>query len=345
VADTLSPVLQGALAADRERLNALFAAARRGGGLDAAEFAAWIREGIAPAVDAAAALHPESAGPVLEALFARSLDLVAQRVLGAGARAPEVAEGWRRVLPALPGLLAADPEGLSAAVVNALHRLAATEGARPDEWTAAMLRVGPRCPDLPSFRDAGLLAAWRAGLAQYRDEALALARGMEPGRARAALGLEDAGPAALASLLEGVAADPWRSLEEVREGPWGEPRLALVGRVGAFSGFGGQFPLPPLVEARQGALYARSDGRWWRLFADCYGAAFHRVEAPAPPSREAELRQDEGPSVVAAAGLVRHRRLTATFAELTGVTSFASDGVTLAVTIATSHAVYLVARR
>jgi hypothetical protein len=234
---------------------------------------------------------------------------------------------------------------LSAAVVNVLHRLAATDGGRPEEWTAVMLRAGAGCADQAAFRDLGLIAAWRAGLAQYRDQALALARRVDPLLARVVLGLDEVAPEALASLIETAAGDPWRSLEEVREGPWGEPRLALVGRVGAFSGFGGQFPLPPLVEARGGALYARSDGRWWRLFADCYGAVFIRTEAPAPSSREVDPRQDDGPSVVGAAGLVRHRRLAATFAELTGVTSFASDGVTLAVTIATSHAVSLVALR
>jgi len=342
VAEALSPAVQGALAAHRQRCNDLFAAARRGADLDPAAFQAWVREGIAPAVDAAAARRPAAAGAVLAALFERSLELVAQRVLGAGAREPFVTEGWLRLLPALPALLADDPGALSAAVVNVLHRLATTEGAQPQEWIAAMLRAGPGCADQAAFRDLGLVAAWRAGLAQYRDEALSLARRADPRLARIALGLDGVAPEALAGLLEAAAADPWRSLEEAREGPWGEPRLALVGRVGAFSGFGGQFPAPPLVETRGGAVHARCGGRWWRLCADCYGAVLLRRDAapagaPAAAGREA--------SSVDASGAVRHRGLDAAFQELGGATSCASDGVTLAATIATSHAIYLVARR
>jgi len=43
-----------------------------------------------------------------------------------------------------------------------------------------MLRAGPQCADLATFRDAGLVAAWRAGLPQYRDRALAIARRLDP---------------------------------------------------------------------------------------------------------------------------------------------------------------------
>ncbi len=342
MAEALSPVMQTALAAGRERFNTLFAAARRGTALDPAAFQDWVRVGIAPAVDAAAALRPETAGGVLHALFEQSLELSAQRILGPGAPDSVVAAGWRRLLPALPSLLAAEPAGLSASVVNALHRLAATAGARPEEWTAAMLRAGPHCADLTAFRSAGLVAAWRAGLAQYREQALFLARHLDPRLARLALGLEGAEPAAMAALLDGASGDPWRTLDELREGPWGEPRLALVGRVGAFSGFGGHFRVPPRVEVLQDALFARVGSERWRLFADCYGAVFHKVDAAAaaqtPRPAPAESAVDES-------GAVRHRGLTDAFPELAGATSFASDGVTLAVTIPTSHAVYLVVRR
>ena len=342
VAEALSTVVRGALAAGRERYNALVAAARRSNDLDTDAFQAWIREGIAPAVDAVAAVSPDAAGRVLDALFERSLELTVQRVLGAGAREPGVTEGWRRLLPALPALLAAEPSELSASVVNALHRLAATDGASPEDWTAAMLRAGPRCADLATFRDAGLVAAWRAGLAQYRDRALALARRLDPALALAVFGLEGTEPGVLSAVLDGAAADPWRSLEESREGPWGEPRLALVGRVGSFRGFGGLFPVPPRVEARPGALYARAAGGCWRLFADCYGAVFHPEHA-SPADAHSHPTGEE--SAVDETGAVRHRGLHATFLECAGSTSCASDGVTFAVTIATSHAVYLVARR
>jgi hypothetical protein len=334
-------MLEG-LAAGRERLNALFAAARRGTDLSPAAFRQWVLAGIAPAVDAVAAQRPERAGAVLEALFERSLELTAQRVLGDGAADPAVTTGWLRLLPALPSLLAADPEGLSASIVNALHRLATTDGARPEEWTAALLRAGPRCADLGAFRDAGLVAAWRAGLAQYREQALALARRLDPALASLVLGLEGLAPDALPAVLDGAEADPWRSLEELREGPWGEPRLALVGSVGGFRGFGGLFPVPPRLEARQGALFARAGGGCWRLFADCHGAVFLPQDAPDPDALAPPPGTDAS---VGEAGEVRHRGLTATFQELAGPTSWATDGATLAVSIATSHAVYLVARR
>lgn len=341
MAGALSAAVQAALAAGRERLNARFAAARRGTDLDPAAFRSWIRDGIAPAVDAAAARDPQHASPVLEALFELSLPLTVQRVLGAGAREPAVSDGWKQLLPALPGLLAREPAALAATVVNALHRLAATEGARPEEWTAAMLRAGVLCPDVPAFRDAGLIAAWRAGLAQFRAPALALARRLDPALVVSLLRLDDVDAATLPALLDGAAADPWRTLEELHEGPWGEPRLALVARVGSFRGFGGFFPVPPRVEAHAHALYARAGAGCWRLFADCYGSAF--LPAALPPA--VPRPQDATVFAVDTAGTVRHRGLSESFPQLAAPTSAASDGVTLAVTTATSHAAFLVARR
>ena len=82
---------------------------------------------------------------------------------------------------------------------------------------------------------------------------------------------------------------------------------------------------------------------WWRLFADCYGAVLQQV---APPPTGAVHRRPGRLPRSTPAGAVRHRGADRRVSpNSTGSTSFASDGVTLAVTIATSHAVYLVARR
>jgi hypothetical protein len=86
-----------------------------------------------------------------------------------------------------------------------------------------------------------------------------------------------------------------------------------------------------------------SDGEsTWHLLADAYGTWLRRVSGgPSPASGDRRNRE----LTVAEDGTVGWSGRSARFAQLTGVTSFAADATTLAVTTATSHHVFLIGRR
>lgn len=253
--DTLVSVLRSS----RADFNARVARAKRAHpGLDEAAFGAFVRERIDPLVRLAA---EDRALEVIDVAWDQGLELVAQRLAGPQPRHPWVNEAWSR----LGVLMAAAPRRLIPALSNAAHHLATTPGARPGQWLDLMERVGQVAADVDTQLGAGQVAAWRAGMAHYREPAVALLRSLDPDVARLALGADSR------HLIEAAAAGPW--IETPADG-----REIL--RVGGFRGFGGLFIAPPLVRAADDQLLVRSGDDAWLLIADSFGATFQRIATP-----------------------------------------------------------------
>lgn len=312
MSNSLSPLFADVLRACREEINARFVLMRREfPELEAESYFAFLRahgDGLMRAVDAAAAV--ETGRAICEV----GLELVARRLAGAGARHRWMDEAWGRLLPAAARFVAADPRRVLGAVSNAVHQLASTPGARPEQWLALMPRVATLARSADEFLHAGQVAAWRCGMAHFREGALRLAWELPGALTLAALDAE--GDAA--ALLEQLRADAWFAPGVAKGGPW------PVARAGAFRGFGGVFALPPVIALHHGQWVATSGDGHWLLTADAFGATFHRLagEAIAPPAT--------------ARALPRGFMLPADCGE---ITSIATQGRTLAVTASLTHAV------
>jgi hypothetical protein len=226
------------------------------------------------------------------------------------------------------------------ALSNAAHQLATTPGARPEAWLQIMERLAPAAADVgvdvDAFLTAGQLAAWRSGLAHYRESALSVAGSLDP--ALLGLVLDEKGP--------GSAPDAFARLAALRACRWvgGQNAAAnptqphLVRRAGAFRGFGGLFSEPPhvVMDRDQNQLYVRSGTEGWLLTADAFGATFHRATeeelaaaaAAAPPTRSQGHQLPAGIEVPADVG---------------HVTSVACLPHTVAITGSLTHAVLLYA--
>ncbi|HEV7591119.1 MAG TPA: hypothetical protein VGO40_23615 [Longimicrobium sp.] len=329
----LAPSFASFLRAARPELNARFAEARRQRpDLDGEAFARFLREAADPLVRAVERVQPERAPEVARAAYELGLELVGQRLAGPAARDPWVNAGWREVAPAAAALVAAAPERVLGALGNALHRLAATPGARPAEWVTAMAALAPRCADGDAFLAAGQVAAWRAGMAHYRAGALAAADALPPELALAAVRAPGGG---WPEVRRRLAADPW--FDPSAPAAAG---LRVVARAGAFRGFGGLFAQPPVAVAAGEHFLVRSGGDCWLLTADAFGATFHRATAeeskgPHPSSVP--------PGVTARGTTVSVDGAHLDLPELGEITGVAANGTTLALTSPLSHAVVLLA--
>jgi hypothetical protein len=312
------------LAARRERYNQQFRLARHHArGLDPAEFLTHLREVVGPIVDAVDH-DPE---PVCDALVELSLALARRGRLGSSSA---VTDGLRRLLPAIPHLVAAEPRRLPVAVVNALHHLDVSPTGDPAGWIDTMLGLRTHTTSVPEFLDAGAVAAWRRGLAQLREAALATAARLRPPLVSGVLGT----PSTVD--IPRLSEDPW--LDPAHTGQEGTV-LLLARRVGGFRGFGGTFRRPPTVSTSDGRWYATDGEDAWRVHADRFGVHLARV-ATMPDSG------DVGPLVLKAGGIVSD---TATgvaleLPELADATSWASAGGTLAATTPWTHGILFVAR-
>ena len=260
----ISPAFASLLASGRAQFNARAAEARRRfPALDMAAFGAFLRDGVDPLVVAVAAAAPERVGGATLAAYDMALELVGHGLAGPAANNPVLNTVWRELAPQFALLLASAPVDALGMLSNAAIHIACVAGARPAQWQRELAALAPQIATLAQLRAVGQVLAWRAGVAHFRQGALAAADTLPPALALAAFGEPGASwPQVHAQLM----ANPWRGNAEGRE-------------FGSFSGLGGDFATPPLVRATDDGFIVRSAERHYLLVADACGAVLHSATA------------------------------------------------------------------
>lgn len=338
----LTGPLAEALARGREQYNARVAAARVAPALGP-ELLAVLR-GLDPVVRAAHARDPAVVDTVVSALFDAAVELVPKGVLGPGTRAPEIDAAWRALLAVSGRMLVADPRRVVAATLNALTTLGGSRGARLGDWVATMAALAERAADVEVWLRAGVVAAWRSGLAHARAGALDACALLPPDLAALALGLDAAtGAETMTRVVERLRADPWAWPPHVASGEQPPLGVKMICYVGGFRGFGygGRFIAPPRVGLRDGVFVVSDGERVFELHADFFGATLVPV---GPAAHGFEPPHARGALVLAAGGEVRHGEHGRTFPGLAEVTSWASTDLTLVASRPISHHLSVVAR-
>ena len=352
--EPLTGPLADALRRNRQIFNAKFAAATRAEKpIDGADFQHFLAETLDPIVRSVATVFPERADPVVDTLFDVSLDLFRHGLLGSKSKAPAIPDAWRNLLPLIPRLVAREPSRVAGSVTNALYHLSRTRGARRREWIQALISVGSSCQSVNDLLDCGAIVAWRCGMAQYRHGALEKARTLATNLAVYTLGLPPSTKAeSIAEVIERLSGNPWLTPQDaLREtGTSSAGSLKVFTKAGAFRGFGGHFLAPPKVQCIDGSVVASDGTGSWRLHADIYNSLLLRCEAEPPPlpaSGSVPMPQPlptDGGARIAADGTITWQGVQQRFPELARATSIASTADTVAVTLPTSHHLFLVGR-
>jgi len=316
---SVSAALARTLAAARPDFNARVVAARHARpGFDEKAFAAMLRDGLDPIVAAVETVAPDRVGAVVDAGYDIAILLVGQNLAGPGARQDAVDRLWAEVAPALAHAIAEAPFATLGALSNAALRIAATPGARVDQWLSLLASLGSRV-DAAALSAAGQVAAWRAGMAHYRESALAIADTLAPEIALPALGLTGDWPEIRARLH----ADPWSC---------GDRTLPDRGiEFGGFTGHGGPFAEPPEPRGCPEGFLIRSGERFSLLIADAWGATLHAAAPEAFAEAEAKGAALIGAEVEAG------DRMIATDLPAEGLRA-AANGRSLAIASPYSHA-------
>jgi hypothetical protein len=235
-------------------------------------------------------------------------------------------------------LLAREPRRLAASISNAAANLSTTAGAKPDWWVARLLALGPACANLQSLLDCGKVLAWQAGMVRFRASALEIVERLPPQLAAQSLGLDAQSSAdALTRVIGRLRADVWLTAEQAAQLSDPPRTLRIVGRVGDFRGFGGVFLRPPSVGCLGQSLFVSDGSGTWELLADAYGSELRRTSQSVATKTDSAVQ-------ISAEGQVRWESEPVIFSELSGPQSYCAAGRTLAVTLTTSHHVYLLAR-
>jgi hypothetical protein len=342
-----TPVVDGAFAEilrqNRARFNAQFAAAQLNAPtLDGALFGQHLSTRVAPLVETVFQSQPQRASEVASALYEISLELFAKNLLGQAPRSTLVPLLWEKLVPVLAPILGKRVLG---ALCNAAVQLENTPGARGDAWIDAMrilVELHPlQSDDSDDFLRAGQIIAWRCGLAQLRPGALKTARELALSNevmARFALGVQDESTP-LEEIISHLERDAW--FLPSPPALWkrdSEDGVRVRKIAGAFRGFekdnqsGAVFQTPPRVAVHNNQLFAFDEENCWLVFADIFGASFHRIGSL--------LEFASDPSTPNFSGVVEER---VNLPEFEYATSSARLGSTLAVTLPHSHAIYFVA--
>jgi hypothetical protein len=301
---------------------------------DARAFAAFVCGPIDHVVRAVAEVAPGRAEDVAAALFDIGLELFAANRLGAESRSESLVRAWSTVLPAAARPVAAEPRSVVAAISNLVLNL---ERERPQvaaRWVEAAVPVATGAADARTFLDACLVVAWRCGLAQGREAALAKWRELPEQMKPAALGLPT--PSGASPGLESRLANPWLSPAPA---PGAAVELRIVAKAGGFTGFGGPFSRPPQVACADGMLIAFDRDGCWVVHGDHFGVVLKRIGSDPP----AGLQLPNAAFTIDRNGIVARSPARRAFGDLEAPASFASTDWTLAVTLRHSHWVYLVA--
>jgi hypothetical protein len=174
-------------------------------------------------------------------------------------------------------------------------------------------------------------------MAQYRTSAFESAQRLPTRLTATALELAaDLSRDHLNQLLRRLQADRWLTPAQALTGA-STSSLTIVKQVGAFRGFGGPFMRPPSVCCQREELLVTDGEATWRLIADACGGVLIRATE--------KMNREPGSNVtVDSRGSVRWNGESAIFPELAHVKSFAAANQTLAVTLPTSHHIFLLAK-
>jgi hypothetical protein len=319
---------EAALEARRDALNRRFAAAGRG--VSGEVVLAVLDRTVRAVVEAAS---DEEAPAVLAALF--DAIVAGVRVGVVGGAEPTAFEGWLVAnAHAIARFGGRGAGGLVTGVGNAALRMERELGQRvTSQWLGLVGGALPLCASPRQALDAGLVAAWRVGMAEARDAAIAKLSDVDEVTRRALVGTHayDPSPAR-------------RFCTPGAEGPLGVPEV--VGRAGRFVGFGGGFRRPPIVLAVQGRIVCTDSDASFELCADVFGARLVGAAWANEPGATASSEAGHGDAEFdPATGLVRFGDAQSTIPELAGATSWAVAGGVLAATLDHTHAVVVVGRR
>lgn len=318
----ISPAFAAILAGGRAQFNARAAEARRRfPSLDMAAFGAFLHDGVDPLVAAVSSAAPERAGGAALAAYDMALELVGHGLAGPAAKNPFLNTVWRELAPQFAPLLATAPVDVLGMLSNAAVHIASVAGARPAQWQRELNALAAQIATLAQLRAVGQVLAWRAGVAHFRQGALAAADTLPPALALAAFDEPGAQWPQVHAQLQG---NPWRGNAEGRE-------------FGSFTGLGGDFGTPPQVRASADGFVVRSAERHYLLVADAFGAVLHSATA-----QEFEQAQTGMPASVRLDGATVHvgaRRIELDMPA--GDIAIAANAHTVAVTSPWTHAIRL----
>lgn len=265
---TISPALEKILRSGRPQFNARVAESKhRYPSFNTENFADFLIKSIDPLLQSVDKVAPDYSSKVVTAAFDIALNLVGRDLAGPHTSNLRMNRLWQDIFPSISLHLATNPHLVLGALSNALINIETMLGARPDQWLVMMQKFAQRAETAQHLLNIGVLAAWCCGAAHFRKAALQAATTLPEAVVLNLLGVDKKN--SLNVLLQKLETNPWWLLQLQST-----DEQLIKKEVGAFSGFGGHFSVPPQVRVNDDGFVVKSGDRYNILIADAYGAIF-----------------------------------------------------------------------
>ncbi len=285
--------------------------------ISAEDFLSHLDVTVRPIINELSSIDYKKSVSVTARLYDFSLELVSKDLAGPSCRIQEINQAWTLLLPLGYHLTFASPVEYVRIITNAIVTLHRFKSTLPDLWIEKMVSVLPWCKTTSDFMNYGRVAAWYIGLAQYRENALKVWDA-----------LPDEGIRELLDIPEQNDLDV--IYKEFKKNIWFHPGGGKTGRgksgfikQGGFRGYGGLFITLPRVALYNNSIYAGDEENTYAVFCDAFGASCVRVKHELPENQY---------SVTGNEPVIKDNP---------NYSSIAFDGSLYAMTLETSHFIYL----
>ena len=208
--------------------------------------------------------------PVAHAGFQHGLELTSFSWAKSEFKKALLLKAWNNLFPRLVAPLIQHPGELFAGTINSLSNILAFGEQKPNTWLDLMITSSDEINALEQFKITGILCAWLAGLAHFREIALNKMSELPDESIRKLFKLSDSQDLGL--YFHQLKASRWLNAQPKRANTSGT-EIQERYRIGKCSLVGGDFPATPRVFVENDQLYVLSGEHIWRLYADSFGVA------------------------------------------------------------------------
>ncbi len=284
------------------------------------------------------------AGP----LYELCLELFCKGLLGRD-HGSAVNRAWQELFPAVFSFMEEDVETLPALLINSVYNISMEKQARENQWIDIMVRIAKVAKTRTELTESGMVAAWRCGMAVYRDGALEIVDRLGSRILSIIFGtlITDSQRTDTQENTVKTGFDSKEFVASLKGNRWFDPsmppskNLAITGFAGGFKGFGGSLIDPPRVQVDDGRIFVVDSHSTWQLYADAFGTNLRRSsivpsKQKTPPGLAITIDRD---------GFVQKGEEQNLFRELANNSSTGCVRDSLFVCLPSSHYVFIIGQR
>ncbi len=297
---------------------------------------------IEPVFDKNPKRDKEQLSSLLISLYEKILELIGKNYLGNSGRYPFFENKFIQCIEEAGDWVFENPDLYLSSLSNAIINIGSIDIIKLNTWLSKFQKISKKAKNIHELFEAGKVAAWISGMAQYRQKAIEICKSMNIALLETTLDIPNLRNINIENFFSRLEIDPWLSLENAMKEN-SPKRNFIISRVGNFSGFGGQFLNPPKVELLDQEFILYDKKNFYALFIDFFGSHLQRISKDTylklSSIRKKNIKSD---FIVTKEGKIQNGKEEIQYLPLANYSSIAGNEHTCCITSPYSHSFFVV---